>query len=48
MSNLDLAALMFGLFVWEAFKRHPDDWYTERFSMGGDEDRFRVYIKPGP
>lgn len=43
-----LAALMFGLMVWEAFERHGDDWYTERFSMGGDEDRFRVYFKPDP
>ncbi|WP_234052513.1 hypothetical protein [Xanthobacter sp. NM-59] len=47
MANPELAALMFGLFVWEAFERHPDDWYTDRFSMGGDEDRFRVYFKPG-
>lgn len=46
-ANPDLAAQMFGLFVWEAFERHHDDWYTERFSMGGEEDRFRVYFKPG-
>lgn len=45
--NEELAGLMFGLLVWEAFERHPDDWYTERFSMGGEEDRFRVYFKPG-
>ncbi|WP_043156630.1 hypothetical protein [Sphingomonas sp. STIS6.2] len=45
--NPDLAALMFGLIVWEAFERHEEDWYTERFSMGGEEDRFRVYFKPG-
>ena len=45
--NPDLAALMFGLIVWEAFERHEDDWYTERFSMGGEEDRFRVYFKRG-
>lgn len=44
--NPDLAALMFGLIVWEAFERHEEDWYTERFSMGGEEDRFRVYFKP--
>lgn len=44
--NPDLAALMFGLMAWEAFERHEDDWYTERFSMGGEEDRFRVYFKP--
>lgn len=43
----DLAAMMFGLFVWEAFERHPLDWYTQRFSMGGDDDRFRVYFRPG-
>ena len=48
MCNPDLAALMFGLFVWEAFERHPDDWFTERFSMGGEDDRFRVYFQPGP
>ena len=46
--NADMAALMFGLFVWEAFERHHLDWYTERFSMGGEEDRFRVYFRPGP
>lgn len=46
LSNEDLAAMMFGLFVWEAFERHPLDWYTERFSMGGEEDRFRVYFRP--
>jgi len=45
--NHDLAAMMFGLMVWEAFERHEDDWYTSRFSMGGEEDRFRVYFKPG-
>lgn len=45
--NPDLAAMMFGLMVWEAFKRREDDWYTERFSMGGEEDWFRVYFKPG-
>ncbi len=45
--NTDLAALMFGLIVWEAFERHEGDWYTERFSMGGEEDRFRVYFKRG-
>lgn len=43
--NHDLSGLMFGLLVWEAFERHADDWYTERFSMGGEEDRFRVYFK---
>lgn len=43
--NHDVAALMFGLMVWEAFEDHEDDWYTERFSMGGEEDRFRVYFK---
>jgi hypothetical protein len=43
--NPDLAALMFGLMAWEAFERHEEDWYTERFSMGGEEDRFRVYFK---
>jgi hypothetical protein len=46
-SNFDLAAMIFGLFVWEAFERHELDWYTERFSMGGEEDRFRVYFRPG-
>lgn len=46
--NWDLAARMFGLFVWEAFERHPLDWYTDRFSMGGEEDRFRVYFRPEP
>jgi len=46
-SNFDLAALMFGLFVWEAFERHELGWYTERFSMGGEEDRFRVYFRSG-
>ncbi|WP_375428098.1 hypothetical protein [uncultured Sphingomonas sp.] len=45
--NPDLAALMFGLMVWEAFERHEDDWFTERFSMGGEENRFRVYFKSG-
>ena len=44
-SNYDLSAMMFGLMVWEAFERHPDDWYTTRFSAGGEEDRFRVYFK---
>ena len=44
--NHDLSGLMFGLLVWEAFERHDLDWYTERFSMGGDEDRFRVYFRP--
>ena len=43
--NPDLAALMFGLMAWEAFERHEENWYTERFSMGGEEDRFRVYFK---
>jgi len=41
----ELSGMMFGLLVWEAFERHPDDWYTERFIMGGEEDRFRVYFK---
>lgn len=45
--NPDLAGRMFGLFAWEAFERHPVDWYTERFSMGGEDDRFRVYFQPG-
>lgn len=43
--NHDLSGMMFGLLVWEAFERHPGDWYTEKFSMGGDDDRFRVYFK---
>ena len=38
---------MFGLFVWEAFERHPADWFTTRFSAGGEEDRFRVYFRAG-
>ena len=46
--NTDLAALMFGRIVWEAFERHEDDWHTERFSTGGEEDRFRVYFKEAP
>jgi hypothetical protein len=45
--NEDISGRIFGLFVWEAFERHPLDWYTERFSMGGEEDRFRVYFRPG-
>ncbi len=45
--NSDLAAMMFGLLAWEAFERHEDDWYTTRFSAGGEDDRFRVYFKPG-
>ncbi|HEY1604490.1 MAG TPA: hypothetical protein VGF77_02720 [Allosphingosinicella sp.] len=43
--NHEMSGMMFGLLVWEAFERHADDWYTERFSMGGEEDRFRVYFK---
>ena len=43
--NHELSGKMFGLLVWEAFERHADDWFTERFSMGGEEDRFRVYFK---
>lgn len=38
---------MFDLIVWEAFERHEDDWYTDRFSIGGEKDRFRVYCKRG-
>jgi hypothetical protein len=45
--SYDLSAMMFGIMVWEAFERHEDDWYTSRFSMGGEEDRFRVYFKSG-
>ena len=43
--SFELAALMFGLFVWEAFERHPADWFTTKFSAGGEEDRFRVYFR---
>ncbi|WP_165837582.1 hypothetical protein [Zavarzinia aquatilis] len=45
--NPDLAALMFGLLVWEAFERDKNDWYTDKFSMGGEGDRFRVYFRSG-
>lgn len=46
LRNPDLAALMFGLIVWEAFERHDNDWYTERFSIGGEEDRFASTSRP--
>lgn len=45
--SFEQAALMFGLFVWEAFDRHPADWFTTKFSAGGEEDRFRVYFRAG-
>lgn len=32
--SFELAALMFGLFVWEAFERHDADWFTTKFSAG--------------
>lgn len=43
--SFEQAALMFGLFVWEAFDRHPEDWFTTKFSAGGEQDRFRVYFR---
>ncbi len=45
--SFEQAALMFGLFVWEAFDRHPADWFTTKFSAGGEGDRFRVYFRAG-
>ena len=45
--NRELAGMMFGLLVWEAFERHDEDWYTERFGMGGEVDKFRVYFRRG-
>ncbi|WP_274602256.1 hypothetical protein [Sphingomonas sp. CFBP 8760] len=38
---------MLGLFVWEAFDRHPADRFATRFSAGGEKDRFRVYLRAG-
>lgn len=37
------AALMFGLMVWEAFERHPDNWYTGKFELDGVEIGSRTY-----
>jgi len=44
--NYTLAALMFGLMVWEAFERHPDKWYTGKFEKDGEEISGRTYFKP--
>ncbi len=45
--RFEQAAMMFGLFVWGVFDRHPANWFTTRFSAGGEEDRFRVYFRAG-
>ena len=39
------AGLMFGLMVWEAFERHPEDWLTGRFELDGVEIGSRTYWK---
>lgn len=38
-----LAALMFGLLVWEAFERHDEEWLTGRFEKNGVEIGSRTY-----
>lgn len=37
------AGLMFGLMVWEAFERHPDDWLTGKFEINGVDIGSRTY-----
>jgi hypothetical protein len=39
------AAQCFGLFVWEAFMKHPDVWTSEHFEKNGEPIRGRTYFK---
>lgn len=43
--SLEQAALMFGLFVQEAFDYHPVDRFSTKVSAGGEEERLRVYFR---
>lgn len=43
-SDPKLAAMMFGIFVWEAFERHPSDWVTGRFEIDGKPIGSRTYF----
>lgn len=44
--SVEQSGLMFGLLVWEAFERHPDDWFTGRFELNGVEIGSRTYWRP--
>lgn len=44
-SNVELAAKLFGIMVWEAFERSNEDWFTGRFDMNGEEIGSRTYWK---
>lgn len=39
------SAMMFGLLVWEAFERHPEDWFTGKFEKDGVQIDGRTYFK---
>ncbi|MBB2708154.1 MULTISPECIES: hypothetical protein [Rhizobium] len=40
------SAMMFGLFVWEAFDRHPEIWFTGKFEKDGIPISGRTYFQP--
>ena len=42
------AGLCFGLFVWEAFQDHPDDWSFGRYKLGDVEIRSLTYFRIHP
>ena len=41
----DQAAQCFGLLVWEAFMRHPDNWSSGRFEKDGVPIGSRTYFR---
>ena len=39
------SGLCFGLFVWQAFQDHPEDWSFGRYRKGGTEIRGLTYFR---
>ena len=43
--NKVMAALCFGVFVWEAFMTHPEDWSFKRYPTDGVLIRGMTYFR---
>ncbi|NOK08070.1 hypothetical protein HNS30_03310 [Corallococcus exercitus] len=44
--NSEVAAKCFGLLVYAAFMRRPEDWISGRFELDGREIGSRTYFRP--
>ncbi len=45
LKNFNMAAMMFGLLVWEVFMKREEEWFTGKFEVNGREIGSRTYFK---